>query len=92
MSDGECRGLTYWLAQTDTRHSGGPYYVLVASNSPWEEPDDRLGADSCLGVPRLGLASSLAGWIVPSPYPGHLCAPTRLRTLLATTPTPEAVE
>ncbi|MEW2525390.1 hypothetical protein [Streptomyces sp. NPDC047071] len=80
--------LRVWLdgpVFRDCRSSMGPYYVLIAPGADWGGPAERLSTDTYLGVPRPGHATMLCRWVVLPPYPGALCAPRHVHTLLATT-------
>ncbi|WP_051852538.1 hypothetical protein [Streptomyces aureocirculatus] len=75
----------------DLRSSMGPYYVLIPPDSPWDGTEECLGNDTYLGVPRPGVLSLHAHWVVPPLCPGQLCDPAHLAALLATA-APLAVE
>ncbi|MVO84122.1 hypothetical protein GPA10_04890 [Streptomyces sp. p1417] len=75
----------------DLRSSMGPYYVLIPPDAPWDGAEECLGNDTYLGVPRPGVLSLHAHWVVLPSSPGHLCEPARLAALLATAE-PLAVE
>ncbi|EPH43328.1 hypothetical protein ABT390_20125 [Streptomyces aurantiacus] len=80
----------------DIRSGGRPYYVLVApyadGDADWNGREERLGADTHLGVPRPGSLSMLAAWVVPPQHPGNLCDPAHLRALLSTADALRTVE
>ncbi len=88
--------LRDWLAGPvlrDTRSASGPYYVLIAPNSPWHRPEERLTTHTFLGVPRLGHpVSTLTRWVVQPTGPGDLCDPAHLGALLLTADALRAVE
>ncbi|WJV47316.1 hypothetical protein [Streptomyces flavofungini] len=88
--------LRDWLAGPvirDTRGAPGPYYVLIAPDSPWNGAEERLSTHTFLGVPRLGQpVSTLTRWVVPPGAPGDLCDPAHLAALLLTAETLRAVE
>ncbi|GGO42779.1 hypothetical protein [Streptomyces lasiicapitis] len=85
--------LRDWLAGPVIRDTRGPYYVLIAPDSPWNGREERLTTGTFLGVPRLGHpVSTLTRWVVPPTAPGDLCDPAHLGALLLTAETLEVVE
>lgn len=87
--------LAAWLhgpVFRDTRYSEGPYYVLVPPGAQWVGEEEHLGADTYLGVPRVGGLTMLAAWVVRPRHPGNVCDPVCLGALLATAEPMEVVE
>lgn len=87
--------LAAWLEGPvirDTRHGNGAYYVLVPPGTQWDGAEEHLGADTYLGVPRIGDPTMLAAWVIPPRHPGHVCDPAHLAALLATAEPLEVVD
>ncbi len=69
----------------DTRTGSGFYYVLIATDAPWDGPGIRLSTGTYLSVPRLSRqVSAVTFWAVLPPRRGRLCDPAHLDALLAT--------
>ncbi|MFH8986986.1 hypothetical protein [Streptomyces sp. NPDC017940] len=69
----------------------GPYYVLIEPDAIWEGTEECLRLETYLYLPRPGVLSLHAHWVVIPARPGYLCDPEHLAALLATAD-PPAVE
>ncbi|MFH8797098.1 hypothetical protein [Streptomyces sp. NPDC017941] len=68
----------------DLRNSMGPYYVLIEPDAIWEGTEECLRLETYLYLPRPGVLSLHAHWVVTPARPGYLCDPEHLAALLAT--------